>query len=266
YATIKYGSDGEEKWVRRYNGPENSYDEAYAIAVDDSGNVYVTGKSYATNYDYATIKYNPEGNSLWVRTYKGPGNGIDVAQAIAVDDSGNVYVTGRSTGSGTGNDYATIKYNPEGDALWVRRYNGPANGSDGAQAIAVDEAGNVYVTGGSTGSGTGCDYATIKYHSAGPGVSEDLCGNVFSQIMIQPNPVRLRRIVAVRYALPKAGPVSFKLYDITGAMVKSYSNSTPTRDGILLIDAKDLSAGVYILRFNSGAIRATRKLVIQGVW
>src|SRR4030066_1429004 len=96
----------------------------------------------------------------WVARYNGPGNSYDVAYALAVDDSGNVYVTGRSAGSFTYSDYATIKYSPAGDTLWVRRYNGPGNGHDEANALAVDGSGNVYVTGYSW-SGTTFDYAKI---------------------------------------------------------------------------------------------------------
>jgi len=170
YATIKYDPDGNELWVRRYNGPGNSYDVAYAIAVDGSSNIYVTGYSYGsgTSTDYATIKYDPDGNELWIRRYNGPGNSYDVAYAIAVDSSGNVYVTGDSVGSGTGNDYATIKYDTNGNKIWVCRYNGPGNSSDEAHDIAVDGSSNIYVTGQSKGSGScspseGWDYATIKY-------------------------------------------------------------------------------------------------------
>ncbi|MGB8657912.1 MAG: SBBP repeat-containing protein [Candidatus Zixiibacteriota bacterium] len=163
YATIKYYSNGDTAWVRRYNGPGNDWDEAYAIAVDGSGNVYVTGNSYGsgTDLDYATIKYLANGDTAWVRRYNGPGNVGDVAYAIAVDGSGNVYVTGSSIGSGT--DYATIKYYPNGETAWVRRYNGPGNYTDEASAIAVDGSRNVYVTGTSYGSGTYSDYGTIKY-------------------------------------------------------------------------------------------------------
>jgi hypothetical protein len=166
YVTIKYYPNGDTAWLRRYNGPENSNEWAYAIAVDDSENVYVTGRSWADN-DYLTIKYYPNGDTAWVRKYNGPGNSIDYSLDIAVDSSGNVYVIGRSYGSGTAKDYATIKYYPNGDTAWVRRYNGPGNSHDDGIAITVDNSGNVYVTGYSFGSGTDYDYATIKYYANG---------------------------------------------------------------------------------------------------
>src|SRR4029453_19167782 len=77
-----------------------------------SGNVYVTGTSHGglgAYDDYATIKYNSLGDTLWVQRYNGPGNAGDAATSIAVDGSGNVYVTGYSAGNGQ-MDYATIKY------------------------------------------------------------------------------------------------------------------------------------------------------------
>jgi uncharacterized delta-60 repeat protein len=170
YLTIKYYANGDTAWIKKYNGPGNWYDYAYAIAVDTLGNVYVTGLSSGTNgssFNYTTIKYNPNGDTAWLRIYNGPGDDDDWAHAITVDNDGNVYITGESYGSGTNDDYATIKYNADGDTMWVRRYNGPGNNSDQAYAIAVDTLGNVYITGESPVSGTSDDYATIKYNSAG---------------------------------------------------------------------------------------------------
>jgi len=171
YATIKYNSAGQQQWVARYNGPASLDDNATAIAIDGSGNVYVTGTSRidpGSNYNYLTVKYDSAGQEQWVASYNGPGNALDFAFAIAVDSSGNVYMTGESYGLDSAYDYATIKYNSTGQQQWVARYNGPANYDDVAEAIALDGSANVYVTGYSYGVGdVGVDYATIKYNSAG---------------------------------------------------------------------------------------------------
>src|SRR5712664_3704090 len=171
YATVAYDAAGTELWVARYNGPANGYDVPSAIAVDsNTGNVYVTGRSdgIGTGYDYATVAYDSRGAELWVARYNGPANSGDSATAIAVDDTGNIYVTGGSVGIGTFNDYATVAYDATGAQLWVARYNGPANFDDVARAIAVNSGtGNVYVTGESRGIGTFDDYATVAYDSNG---------------------------------------------------------------------------------------------------
>jgi hypothetical protein len=171
YATIKYDTDGNQLWVARYDGPPNSWNRAWAIAVDALENVYVTGLSHddSTADDYATIKYDTNGNQLWVKRYSGPLNNYsyDEAEAIAVDGSGNVYVTGTSNGVDDSGDYCTIKYDTDGNQLWVRRYEGPANYEYVVEAIAVDESGNVYITGYGGEILTHLDYTTIKYDTDG---------------------------------------------------------------------------------------------------
>jgi len=166
---IKYNPAGDTVWVRKYVGPGGGHAVGHDIAVDEQGNVYVTGSSTGsgTYSDYTTIKYNADGDTLWLRRYNGPGNFLDVAHAIALDAQGNVYVTGGSIVSGNNTDYATIKYNSAGVEQWVQRYNGPGNNSDQARSLTIDGQSNIYVTGYSAGSGTGYDYATIKYNSAG---------------------------------------------------------------------------------------------------
>ncbi|MCX6639057.1 MAG: SBBP repeat-containing protein [bacterium] len=166
YATIKYNPNGTLQWVARYNNPDNGEDYTDSFTIDETGNVYVTGCSHAniTNCDYATVKYSTDGIQQWVARYNGPGNNIDGARAIAVDRNGNVYVSGKSIGNGTNYDYATLKYDSFGNQLWIVRYNGSVSGDDRAYSTAVDRAGNVYVTGYSTESGSDYDYATIKYN------------------------------------------------------------------------------------------------------
>ena len=103
-------------------------------------------------------------DTAWARYYDGPGHDVDVVRAIAIDSSSNVYVTGESMGPGGKYDYASIAYNPDGDTLWVRRFNGAADNDDRPTAIAVDDNGNVYVGGSSvTDYNTGYDFGTVKY-------------------------------------------------------------------------------------------------------
>lgn len=172
YATIKFSEDGDFLWVARYDGPGHNLDHASAIAIDINGNVYVTGWSRAgsdfASEDYATIKYSPTGQQLWVKRYNGTGNCYDEANAIWVDAAGNVYVTGFSYGgSGALLDYTTVKYSPSGTELWVARYNGPSGKDDNAISLSLDGAGNVYVTGYSFQTNKGNDMLTIKYNNSG---------------------------------------------------------------------------------------------------
>jgi uncharacterized delta-60 repeat protein len=168
YTTIAYSNGGVPLWTNRYDGSANGHDQAQAMAVDSGGNVVVAGFSTtSTDFDYTTIKYSSTGTPLWTNHYDGPVNSDDRAQALAVDSSGNIFVTGFSRGEDTDFDYATIKYSSAGVPVWTNRYNGPGNSEDHAHAIAVDANGNVYVTGHSQGNDSDYDYATIKYSSAG---------------------------------------------------------------------------------------------------
>jgi len=160
-------------WVSRYNGPAGKSDQVRAMTVAN-GFVYVTGPSDGSkngNIDYATIKYDANnGQQVWMARYNGPGNGEDWPYAIAVDGAGNVYVTGRSAGNGTNFDYATVKYTPGGVQRWAARYNSPGNRNDIAKAIAVDAAGNVFVTGAADAEnvlGNPNAATTVKYDSLG---------------------------------------------------------------------------------------------------
>ncbi|MBD3298778.1 MAG: hypothetical protein GF341_08995, partial [candidate division Zixibacteria bacterium] len=170
YATIKYNSDGNPQWARRYYGPGNGNDHAYDLELDDAGNVYVTGYSgfdpESINNDLATLKYGPNGDTLWIHRYDGDGDSMDVGYDLELDAFGNVYVGGR-TWNGTDFDYIVLKINTEGDTSWVRQYDGSGHGYDHIYALELDPAGNIYVTGYSTGDGTDTDFVTLGYDPAG---------------------------------------------------------------------------------------------------
>jgi len=135
-----------------------------ALAVDGQGNVIVTGEGIGAegSWNYLTIKYSPAGERLWISRYDNAG-GDDRPSALALDQAGNIYITGRGD-----YDYATVKYSPDGETLWTALYDGAVHGLDGAEAIVVDEAGHAYVAGRATyvnftGEDEDAGLATIKY-------------------------------------------------------------------------------------------------------
>ncbi len=168
--TIKYNSAGVQQWAAIFNGSANGDDEAYAITVDVSGNVYVTGYSIGSgsSKDIITIKYNSSGAEQWKIRHTSSGNYNDEAYAITVDSFGNSYICGYAYDDGKGNEITVIKYNSSGVMQWVRDYNGTNDeDTDEAYAITIDGNGNIYVTGSSEGSTTQKDFVTIKYNPSG---------------------------------------------------------------------------------------------------
>jgi Beta-propeller repeat len=154
--------------VLRYSGTQNM-DEAKAIVLDPSNNVYVTGRSLssANGYDIVTIKYNTAGVILWTAVYNGSANGDDQATDILIDGS-NIYVIGTTKRTpSTGTDYVTIKYNgTTGAQLWSSVYSGIGVTDDIPTKIAVKNN-SAYVTGkGYYTSSTNADYVTIKYNGS----------------------------------------------------------------------------------------------------
>ncbi|MFD2247169.1 SBBP repeat-containing protein [Pontibacter ruber] len=175
YATIKYDAEtGAQVWVTRFDGGLNLSDEAYAIAADSAGGVYVTGGAAFQPDDYngkdfATLKYNAaNGEQLWLARYDG-GVGFDAAVRIAVANNQDVYVAGQSTGADTLVKYTTIRYTAtDGKQLWLSDYK-TANETAVVKDMAVDDKGGVYVTGYSYSYVAGqllyADYATVKYNA-----------------------------------------------------------------------------------------------------
>jgi WD40 repeat protein len=155
YATVGYNaSTGAQMWAETYTSPPqtgSTYTSTIRVSPDGS-KVFVAGIGGTAAYGASN------GKQLWVH----PGG----ATALAVSrDGATLFVTGAAETGTARTDYATAAYDTAtGNKLWTASYNGPANGDDGANSIAVSPTGNtVFVTGTSEGAGTGADLATVVY-------------------------------------------------------------------------------------------------------
>jgi len=176
----KLNPDGSGLVYSTYLGG-SFFDEGNAIAVDGSGDAFVTGLAESADFPVTTgafqtqlgsgaggnafiTKLNPDGSGLIYSTYLGGGLGeglVDFGMGIAVDSSGDAFVTGQASssdfpvtagafqpmlGSGAvGNAFVT-KLKPDGSGLVYSSYLGGSN-DDGGNSIATDSSGNAYVTG-----------------------------------------------------------------------------------------------------------------------
>jgi len=168
----KFDSSGAFKWARTWGGSD-AWGEGYSVAIDGSGNVYVTGYFRGTvDFDPGSgvddhtsegigdvflSKFDSSGDFIWARTWGGSGD--DEGYGVAVDGSGCIYVTGyfRGTvdfdpGSGVDNhtsngeaDVFLSVFDPSGAFKWARTWGGSY--ADEGLGAAVDGSGNVYVTG-----------------------------------------------------------------------------------------------------------------------
>ncbi len=168
----KYDGSGNLLWIRTGGSSGNDY--AHGLGVDAAGNVYATGfiEGNATfsgsaltcsgARDIYLVKYDSAGNLLWLK--RAGGTGADGAVRLAVDAAGNSHLTGFFTADasfdnitlhysgGTGNDAFVAKYDPAGNVLWATGFGGTSD--EFAEAIGVDNSGNVYAAGIFNGSFT----------------------------------------------------------------------------------------------------------------
>jgi TolB-like protein len=163
---------GDVVWFKRYFGPSNSGAAGWAVAVSPGGDTVVVAGDSSTgpaNADFLTIAYeSTSGRPRWVKEYTGPGNALDVANALTIDGGGTrVFVTGHSQ-VGLYHDFATIAYDLiTGSELWVSSYDGPAGKYDVPHDIAVQPDGSsVFVFGASDGGPTFDDLTTIGYDAS----------------------------------------------------------------------------------------------------
>ena len=265
YLTLKYNRNGVRQWVKIYNGPGGD-DVLKSIAVDRINNaIFVTGNSQlsgGTTYG-ATIKYNASnGDSIWVIRY-GMINYISGFNDIMLDSSGNSYVTGGSGPYNSTGDVLTIKYSPQGNQIWSITYNGPFNGGDGAVALKLDNANNVYVMGYSFSSSQMIDYILIKYSQfSGIQTISQTMPKIYILNQNFPNP--FNPITKIRFSIPKISYVQLRIYDVLGKIKEVVVNEQlHPSEYELVVDASNYSSGTYFYQLIAdGNVIETKKMVL----
>jgi uncharacterized delta-60 repeat protein len=163
---VKYNSLGEYQWDRSWGGLATDY--INSIYIDSSDNIYITGKarSFGISDDIFLVKYDTVGNLIWNRTW-GSATENDIGTDLFVDDQGNIFVAGFTSGFGVdGQDFLFIKFNSTGDFQWYETWGGFSD--DRAKSIDYDSEGNIFLMGetGSFGMGNS-EVGLVCYNSLG---------------------------------------------------------------------------------------------------
>lgn len=154
----KYNSSGVVQWQKRLYGSAGSTEIGRQVATDSSGNAYIVGHGASSPL---IAKYNTSGTLQFQTEYNTNG----YFYGIAIDSSNNIYTVGRV--ASTYDEMLIVKWNTSGTIVWQRKY--VISGTNiSAYNVALDSAGNVYVSGTSTNEGSqGNNMYIIKYDSSG---------------------------------------------------------------------------------------------------
>lgn len=165
HLVVRYNTNGDSVWVRKFHPPLSS-ESARSCTIDDSLNIIFTGRRRYSNPpdSLLVVKYSSGGVMRWESAYAFD-NLVNVGTKITADQSGSVYIGGDTRVSGIG-VYLTLKYNRNGVRQWAKIYNAPGSVINQLSGIAMDRFNNsFYVTGGAVVNGFP-KAVTIKYNTA----------------------------------------------------------------------------------------------------
>lgn len=151
----KISSQINQEWVNIYSG-HGSFTELKGMTINKNSDVYVTGFSHTINGDlYVTRKYSSSGSVLWHDEISSGTYGVPYD--ITIDDSGYVYITGYYDFSNQDKNIFIIKYSPDGDTVWTKKFN-ILNSEEIGVSITLDKSRKLLITGW-----TNNNLITVKY-------------------------------------------------------------------------------------------------------
>jgi hypothetical protein len=198
----RYAANGNLVWAKDIPGSSGSYDQAYSLALDGSGDVAVAGSFQGTAtfgtttltaggyFDSFVAVLNPSGQFTWASGTSGSGSSNAQAAGVTYDGSGDVISTGLYSGtvnfnpgpgatnltSAGSNDVFVQKLDPTGKLVWAEGFG--SYDVDQGNGVAADSAGNVYVTG---------MFADTVNFNPGPGTNNLTAGGLFDGFLLKLN-------------------------------------------------------------------------------
>lgn len=267
-AVLKYDSLGNRKWLKTHNQISESQRDLFKdFVLDSSGNIYVTGISAhqgQIGWDYTTIKYNENGDSLWVRIFNPVLGSDDAANSITLDKSGNVIVTGRSNNNSIGSKIATVIYNNDGLIKHVLYYdnNLPFFNHEGKK-ITTDYNNHIVIAGNSMNNTGFYDIVVLKYSQViGINQTSQEVPSITKLFQNYPNPFNSN--TKIRFQITKAATVFLSIFDLLGRRIVSLKNEKliPGKYEYFL-NGSNLSNGLYFYRLIvDGKIVDSKKLIL----
>lgn len=265
--TSKYDSSGQKMWFSYYHHNSFHNDDTYRdFTIDDFGNSYVTGTSADSMelaWDIVTIKYNQNGDSLWVQRYDSIYNSSDYPASITTDKSGNVIVAGHTNFNLLANWYITICYDSTGNQKFVLFYNNglPFYGHE-AKYVKTDSAGNIYVSGVSQNSNGDYDIATIKYSVLS---SINPISNIIPKDskLYQNYPNPFNNTTKIVFDIKKNGLYKIEIYDVLGRKIDEILNEYEEAGSYKInYNAYKLSSGVYFYKIEAESFTDIKSMVL----
>lgn len=275
---VKYAANANKSWSLQFGS--SSEDHANGVAVDSSGNIYVTGYTNGVLdggsalgfYDIFVAKYNATGTRQWIHQLGT--TATETATAIAVDVDGNVYVTGYTAGgldnnTNVGlNDAFLTKYSTDGLKQWTKLLGTSSN--DVANSVTVDASGNIFIAGYTDGilnvapNAGQSDLFVAKYSSGGTRLWTRQLGSTGVDVGRGVATDSVGDVYVAGYtggSLPgntSAGAtdafVTKYLADGTPSWTKQFGSSVSTYDDAAFAITVDTSNGIYVTGYTQGGL------------
>ena len=254
--TIKYNNNGNLIWDSHLVTQSYPFTPDY-IAIDSGNNSIVTCNGF---YEYQIVKYNQSGNELWVVNTIKP-------EDLAIDQEDNIYITGYIDIFGNYDyDYATVKYTPEGDQEWFIQYNGVDDYSDYSKAIALDNSGNVYISGKCYSQNFDVSCVTIKYSQT---TSVNQGNYVIQENRLSNYPNPFNPSTTISFSIQNNSEVELSIFNVKGQRIKTLAQNDFTKGSHTIVwNGKDesgesVSSGLYLYKLNvNGKNLAMKKCLL----